>query len=62
MLNDTRFIPARLLGRKQSSGGRVELLLVRPDADVDASGALSGSAEALRWICLGQASKGLRPA
>jgi S-adenosylmethionine:tRNA ribosyltransferase-isomerase len=61
VLNDTRVVPARLLGRKQGSGGRVELLLVRPDADVDASGALSGSAEALRWICLGQASKGLRP-
>jgi len=61
VLNDTRVIPARLLGRKQGSGGRVELLLVRPDADVDASGALSGSAEALRWICLGQASKSLRP-
>jgi S-adenosylmethionine:tRNA ribosyltransferase-isomerase len=61
VLNDTRVVPARLLGRKQGSGGRVELLLVRPDADVEASGALSGSAEALRWICLGQASKGLRP-
>ena len=61
VLNDTRVIPARLLGRKQGSGGRVELLLVRPDADVDASGALSGSADALSWVCLGQASKGLRP-
>jgi len=61
VLNDTRVIPARLLGTKQGSGGRVELLLVRPDADVDASGALSGAADALSWICLGQASKGLRP-
>jgi len=61
VLNDTRVIPARLLGRKQGSGGRVELLLVRPDADVDASRALSGSADALSWVCLGQASKGLRP-
>jgi len=33
VLNDTRVVPARLLGRKQGSGGRVELLLVRPDAD-----------------------------
>ena len=61
VLNDTRVIPARLLGRKQGSGGRVELLLVRPDADVDASYALSGAADALSWICLGQASKGVRP-
>jgi S-adenosylmethionine:tRNA ribosyltransferase-isomerase len=61
VLNDTRVIPARLLGRKQGSGGRVELLLVRPDADVDAAGALSGPSEALSWVCLGQASKGLRP-
>ncbi len=61
VLNDTRVVPARLLGRKQGSGGRVELLLVRPGADVDADGALSGPAGALSWICLGQASKGLRP-
>ncbi|HET9155374.1 MAG TPA: S-adenosylmethionine:tRNA ribosyltransferase-isomerase, partial [Myxococcaceae bacterium] len=61
VLNDTRVIPARLLGRKQGSGGRVELLLVRPDGDVSASGALSGAADAVTWICLGQASKGLKP-
>jgi S-adenosylmethionine:tRNA ribosyltransferase-isomerase len=61
VLNDTRVIPARLLGRKRGSGGRVELLLVRPDADVDTGGALSGPADALTWVCLGQASKGLRP-
>jgi len=61
VLNDTRVVPARLLGRKQGSGGRVELLLVRPDADVDASRALSGAADALSWVCLGQASKGVRP-
>ena len=61
VLNDTRVVPARLLGRKQGSGGRVELLLVRPDADVDASRALSGPADALSWVCLGQASKGVRP-
>lgn len=60
VLNDTRVIPARLLGRKRGSGGRVELLLVRPDAEVDAAGALTGPAEALDWVCLGQASKGLR--
>ena len=61
VLNDTRVVPARLLGRKRGSGGRVELLLVRPDADVDASRALAGAADALSWVCLGQASKGVRP-
>jgi S-adenosylmethionine:tRNA ribosyltransferase-isomerase len=60
VLNDTRVIPARLLGRKQESGGRVELLLVRPDGDVEAARALGGPADAVTWVCLGQASKGLR--
>lgn len=60
VLNDTRVIPARLLGRKQGSGGRVELLLVRPDADIDTASALAGATDALSWVCLGQASKGLR--
>jgi len=31
VLNDTQVIPARLSGRKQPSGGRVEVLLVRQD-------------------------------
>lgn len=45
VVNDTRVIPARLLGRK-SSGGRIEVLLVRR---------LAGEAE--RWICLTRSSK-----
>lgn len=61
ILNDARVIPARLLGRKQGSGGRVELLLVRPDAETATEEALQGPAGALTWVCLGQASKGLRP-
>jgi S-adenosylmethionine:tRNA ribosyltransferase-isomerase len=32
VFNDTRVLPARLVGRK-STGGRVELLLLEPDAD-----------------------------
>jgi len=32
VLNDTRVIPARLFGRKLPTGGRVELLLLRPRA------------------------------
>lgn len=48
VLNDTRVIPARLLGRKDS-GGRVEVFLVRRNA---------GDAE--EWICLTRCSKPLR--
>src|SRR5579862_111766 len=29
VVNDTRVVPARLLGRKRETGGRVELLLTR---------------------------------
>jgi S-adenosylmethionine:tRNA ribosyltransferase-isomerase len=61
ILNDTRVIPARLVGRKEQTGGVVELLLVRPDAPTPASTGLHVPAEAVPWICLGQASKGLRP-
>jgi S-adenosylmethionine:tRNA ribosyltransferase-isomerase len=49
VLNDTRVIPARLLGRKES-GGKAELLLCEPLA-----GGLGRS-----WRAMGQASKTLR--
>ena len=49
VLNDTRVIPARLLGRKES-GGKVELLLCEPLA-----GGLGS-----RWRAMGQASKSIR--
>jgi len=49
VLNDTRVIPARLLGHKES-GGQIEVLLVRR---------LTGSAEV--WHCLTRASKAPRP-
>ncbi len=61
VLNDARVIPARLLGSKVGSGGRVELLVVRPAASTLTSAALSQAPETLEWICLGQASKGLKP-
>ncbi|HZI12727.1 MAG TPA: tRNA preQ1(34) S-adenosylmethionine ribosyltransferase-isomerase QueA [Myxococcus sp.] len=61
VLNDARVIPARLLGQKAGTGGRVELLVVRPAASTLTSAALGGAAESLEWICLGQASKGLKP-
>ena len=52
VLNDSRVIPARLLGRK-ASGGRVELLLVEPSAGVQPG-------EAARWLAMAQASKPIR--
>jgi S-adenosylmethionine:tRNA ribosyltransferase-isomerase len=55
VFNDTKVIPARLLGRKES-GGRVELLLCEP-LSRDAPGAGLGR----RWRAMGQASKPIRP-
>lgn len=60
VLNDARVIPARLIGRKAGTGGKVELLLVRPASDVATSEALVGRAEGSAWLCLGQASKGFK--
>ena len=47
VVNDARVIPARLHGRKEGTGGKVELLLVEPLLGAD-------------WLALGQASKPLR--
>ena len=49
VLNDTRVLPARLVGRKES-GGRVEILLCEP---------LEGGL-GRRWRAMGQASKPIR--
>ncbi|EYF02398.1 tRNA preQ1(34) S-adenosylmethionine ribosyltransferase-isomerase QueA [Chondromyces apiculatus] len=57
VVNDTRVILARLLGRKRTSGGQVELLLVRKLADEPAS----TPTPAERWSALGRASKPIRP-
>ena len=57
VVNDARVIPARLLGRKSGTGGKVELLLVEPLATAaDAQAGESG----LLWLAIGQASKALR--
>lgn len=61
VLNDTRVVPARLLGRKVGTGGRAELLLVHPSAPVPTPEALASAPASVAWICLGQASKPLRP-
>jgi len=51
VLNDTRVIPARLLGRKES-GGRVELFLAER---------LGGDGSTADWRCLVRASRAPRP-
>ena len=52
VLNDSRVIPARLVGRRES-GGRVEVLLVEPMPD-------SPSGGPARWRAMAQASKSIR--
>ncbi len=49
VLNNTRVIPARLLGNKPS-GGKVEILLVRQ----------AGRGDACDWLCLTKSSKPLK--
>ena len=61
VVNDTRVVPARLLGHKRGTGGRAELLLVGPAAPGAAHEALQQRVDAGEWLCLGQASKGLKP-
>src|SRR4051812_17545978 len=61
VVNDARVIPARLLGHKVGTGGKAELLLVRPAAVTSSGSALAGLPESVEWVCLGQASKGLKP-
>lgn len=51
VFNDTRVIPARLRGLRDT-GGKVELLLVER---------LSGEGSEERWLCMGKPLKSLRP-
>lgn len=52
VVNDTRVMAARLLGHREGSGGKVELLLLQR---LDREGLVE------RWFALGRASKALRP-
>ncbi|MFT3766235.1 MAG: tRNA preQ1(34) S-adenosylmethionine ribosyltransferase-isomerase QueA [Minicystis sp.] len=59
VINDTRVIPARLLGHKVGTGGRVEIFLVRrlgPTTITDGERALPAE----QWSALGRSSKPLR--
>ncbi|APR74956.1 S-adenosylmethionine:tRNA ribosyltransferase-isomerase [Minicystis rosea] len=59
VVNDTRVIPARLLGHKVGTGGRVEIFLVRRLGEGEvADGDRTLRAE--RWSALGRSSKPLR--
>jgi S-adenosylmethionine:tRNA ribosyltransferase-isomerase len=52
VLNDTRVRRARVFGKRQPGGGRVELFLLKPLA--------TGQGGAERWAALGRANKPLR--
>ncbi len=60
VFNDTRVIPARLVGRKRS-GGKVELLLCESLAGVPPDGEPPRDGLGPRWRAMGQASKPIRP-
>ncbi len=59
VLNDAKVIPARLLGRKVDTGGKVELVLTLPLGDPAPSGP-EGTTLQTTWRCIGQASKAIR--
>ncbi len=60
VVNDTRVIPARLLGRKRDTGGRVEVLLVRRTGLRELEVGPGDVRSAEIWRSLGKASKPLR--
>jgi S-adenosylmethionine:tRNA ribosyltransferase-isomerase len=60
VVNDTRVIPARLVGRKRETGGRVEVFLVRRTEYRHTEPASGGAGAAEVWRALGRASKGLQ--
>ncbi|MBK9258917.1 MAG: tRNA preQ1(34) S-adenosylmethionine ribosyltransferase-isomerase QueA [Polyangiaceae bacterium] len=60
VVNDTRVLRARLLGQKLSSGGKVEIFLVRKLGKATVSHD-ERSYEAETWQALGKSSKPLRP-
>jgi len=54
VVNDTRVIPARILGEKKGTGGKTEIFLVRKQPLGDCADAVE------KWSALGRASKGLK--
>jgi S-adenosylmethionine:tRNA ribosyltransferase-isomerase len=60
VVNDTRVVPARLIGSKRDTRGRVEVLLVRRIGTVELEVAPGDVREADTWCALGKASKPLK--
>lgn len=60
VVNDTRVIPARLLGRKRDTGGKVEVFLVRRAGERELEVAPGQTRTVEIWRALGKASKPLR--
>ena len=57
VVNDTKVLPARILGTKEGTGGKSEVFLVRKLGDVESSAGQTSQ----RWRVLARASKALRP-
>jgi len=60
VLNDTRVVPARLLGRKRDTGGQVEVFLLRPVGTREVEVAPNQTRVVAIWRALGRSSKPLR--
>lgn len=54
VVNDTRVLPARLIGRREGSGGAAELLLLAPQGPISADGMVQ------EWECLAKPGRKLR--
>ncbi len=52
VLNDSRVLPARLMTKREDTGGQVEILLLRPVADPELAGG---------WLCMARPARRLRP-
>lgn len=61
VVNDTRVVPARLLGNKSGTGGRVEIFLVRRvgHREMDVAGGEKRPAQV--WRAMGKGCKSLKP-
>ncbi len=60
VVNDTRVVPARLIGRKRDTGGRVEVFLLRRAGSIGIETGGGAVATAEIWRALGKSSKPLK--
>ena len=62
VFNNSKVVKARLLGKKRTTGGRIELLVVAPvEEGLSLREGLLHPLGGLRWRCLGRAGKGFKP-